>query len=251
MKTIFIISIMIFFLQIFGFAQSPKAIADTILKNMVLIEGGTFEMGSITGGDDEKPVHIVRVDNFYMCKFEVRVKEWKQLMGSNPSYFVGCDDCPVETVSWNEIQIFIKKLNELSGKNFRLPTEAEWEYAAKAGKHISYNDFSGNKEIGAVGWFRDNSDAAPHKVGLKSPNANGIYDMTGNVWEWCSDWYQVDYYAVTPRENPQGPQTGEKKVLRGGSWNNFVKHSKVTYRDTFESDFKTYDYGFRLCYSKE
>ena len=251
MKKIIVLQLIILLSFSFITAQNPKAIADTIIKNMVFIEGGSFEMGNPNGGEDEKPLHIVNVANFYMCKYEIRAKEWKQIMGNNPCYFVGCEDCPVESVSWNEIQNFINKLNELSEKKFRLPTEAEWEYAAKAGKHTTYNDFSGNKEIGAVGWFRDNSDTCPHKIGLKLPNANGIYDMTGNVWEWCSDWYQADYYSVSTRENPQGPETGEKKVLRGGSWNNFVKHCKVTYRDTFEPDLKTYDYGFRVCYSAE
>ncbi len=250
MKRLFFL-ILISILTNFTFAQDSVDIYSEIINNMVLVKGGTFEMGSASGDTDEKPVHVVTLSSFYISKYEVTAKQWYEVMGDKPSYFKNCEQCPVESVSWNDIQEFIKKLNEKTGKKFRLPTEAEWEYAAKGGKYEEDNKLSGSKNIGYVAWFRNNSEGKPQKVGEKQPNILGIYDMTGNVWEWCNDNYKSDYYSISPKENPQGPEKGEKKVLRGGSWNNFAKHSRVTYRITFIPANETYDYGFRLCMSSE
>jgi formylglycine-generating enzyme required for sulfatase activity len=185
--------------------------------NMIYVEGGTFMMGSNEGEADEKPVHSVTVNSFYISKYEVTQKEWINIMGSNPSYFKG-DNLPVERVSWNDVQEFIKKLNQKTGQKYRLPTEAEWEYAARGGNKSNGYKYSGSNNKDEVAWYYNNSNSKTHEVGTKAPNELGIYDMTGNVWEWCSDWYDENYYKNSPSNNPKGPNSGDYRVLRGGSW---------------------------------
>jgi len=150
-------------------------------------------------------------------------------MGKNPSTFTG-DNLPVEQVSWNKTQDFIKKLNQKTGKNYRLPTEAEWEYAARGGNKSKGYKYAGSNNINDVAWYTSNSNSKTHEVGTKLPNELGIYDMSGNVWEWCSDWYGENYYGSSPSNNPKGPGTGDDRVLRGGSWDDSVNLSRSANR---------------------
>jgi formylglycine-generating enzyme required for sulfatase activity len=184
---------------------------------MVFVEGGYFTMGSYLGNvDDEKPNHHVTLSAFYIGKYEVTQAQWKAVMGSDRSSNMGCENCPVENVSWNEIQSYIQKLNTQTGKKYRLPTEAEWEYAAKGGRGgAGGKNYSGSDNLNLVGWYKDNSGNKTHAVGGKQANELGIYDMSGNVKEWCADWWSnYDGYSLT---NPTGPPTGTSRVIRGGS----------------------------------
>jgi formylglycine-generating enzyme required for sulfatase activity len=178
-----------------------------------------------------------------MSKYEVTQKQWRDIMGTNPSNFKNCDNCPVEKVSWNDIQDFIRKLNTKTGKNYRLPTEAEWEYAARGGQNYKY---AGSDNLGSVAWYRDNSGSKTHPVGQKSANGYGLYDMAGNVWEWCSDWYGSDYYNNSPSSNPKGPNSGTFRVLRGGSWYYSSRNCRAAYRDSSAPTDRNNDFGFRL-----
>lgn len=219
--------------------------------DMVFVDGGTFQMGSY-GYDDEKPVHSVTVSGFYIGKYEVTQAQWRAIMGNNTGKFTGCDNCPVKRVSWDDVQEFILKLNAQTGKSYRLPTEAEWEYAAGAG-NSNANKRSGRdyeSSIGAFAWYEGNSGLKTHPVGQKQPNALGLYDMSGNVWEWCNDWYRNDYYATSPRINPQGPSSGTLRVLRGGSWYEYASSCRVTSRSSKGPGESGYDIGFRLALSQ-
>jgi formylglycine-generating enzyme required for sulfatase activity len=187
----------------------------------VLVKDGCYEMGDTFGdGDrDEKPVHDVCVSDFYLGKHEVTQGQWKKVMGSNPSSFKDSDDHPVESVSWNEVQEFIRRLNQMSGKSYRLPTEAEWEFAARSGgKREKWAGTSNESKLREYAWFSGNSGNRTHPVGQKRPNGLGLYDMSGNVWEWVADWYDENYYNNSPKNNPTGAYSGTAKVLRGGSW---------------------------------
>ncbi|HEY6872839.1 MAG TPA: formylglycine-generating enzyme family protein [Geobacteraceae bacterium] len=189
---------------------------------MVPVKGGCFQMGDTfgDGGKNEKPVHQVCVDDFYIGKYVVTQGQWQAVMGSNPSYFKACGpNCPVEQVSWDDVQKFIRRLNEQTGKNYRLPYEAEWEYAARSGgKHEQWAGTSNPDELGAYAWFEDNSGEKTQQVGIRRPNGLGLYDMSGNVWQWCKDRYDANYYRNSPRKNPHGPSSGDNRVMRGGSW---------------------------------
>ena len=215
---------------------------------MVYVEGGSFDMGATSeqGSDAydwEKPVHSVTLSDYYIGKCEVTQELWEAVMGSNPSNFRGAQN-PVESVSWNDCQNFIKKLNSLTGRTFRLPTEAEWEYAARGGNKSLHYKYSGSGNIGNVAWYYDNSGSSTHAVGTKSPNELGIYDMSGNVWEWCSDWYGG--YSAGAQTNPQGPSTGSGRVLRGGSWGSLARDCRVSNRYYDDPDSGNYYDGLRL-----
>ena len=215
---------------------------------MVFVEGGTFEMGSNHGQSDERPIHSVTLISFSIGKYEITQAQWKAVMGNNPSYFSGCDNCPVESVSWEEVQDFITKLNAQSGMNYRLPTEAEWEYAAKGGKQSKGYTYSGSNALGSVAWCADNSGSKPHVAGGMQPNELGIYDISGNVWEWCSDWYG-DYnynYNSYGEINPAGSSSGLYRVLRGGSWGSNPDYCRTGNRYRNFPGSRNYDYGFRL-----
>ncbi len=216
---------------------------------MVFVKGGTFQMGCTSEqsdcNDDEKPVHTVTVSDFYMGKYEVTQKQWKEIMGNNPSYFKG-DNLPVERVSWNDIQEFLKKLNQKTGMNYRLPTEAEWEYAARGGVKSRGYKYAGSNDIDEVAWHDGNSGNKTHPVGQKKANELGIYDMSGNVWEWCSDWYSSSYYGSSPQNNPQGPSSGLHRVARGGSWYDYARYCRVARRDFSGPGIRYYALGFRL-----
>jgi formylglycine-generating enzyme required for sulfatase activity len=185
---------------------------------MVLIPAGSFRMGSADGDEDEAPAHKVTINRpFYLGKYEVTQAQWEAVMGSNPSGFKG-ETNPVENVSWDDVQEFIKRLNEKEGTTgYRLPTEAEWEYAARAGTDTHY--FFGNDEgeLSKYAWYEDNSGEETHPAGQMQPNPWGLYDIYGNAWEWVEDWYEEGYYAESPGTDPKGQSSGSYRVLRGGS----------------------------------
>jgi formylglycine-generating enzyme required for sulfatase activity len=211
---------------------------------MVFVEGGTFQMGSSSGESDEQPVHTVQLSSFSIGKYEVTQAQWKAVMGNNPSAFSGCDQCPVEYVSWNDVQLFISKLNQLTGKTYRLPTEAEWEYAARGGKNSQGFTYSGSNQIDVVAWYSSNSGDKTHIVGDKRANELGLYDMTGNVWEWCSDWYGG--YSTSAQTNPKGPISGDNRVFRGGSWYFAVTYCRLSHRLRIGPEDRDHRIGFRL-----
>jgi formylglycine-generating enzyme required for sulfatase activity len=220
---------------------------------LVYVKGGCFPMGNTfaSGGPEEKPVHEVCLDDFYIGKFEVTQGQWTAIMGSNPSHHTGCGaDCPVEMVSWNDVQEFIGRLNArsvaggLPPGRYRLPTEAEWEYAARSGgkkeRYAGRND-----DIDSIAWHVLN-EGATHPVGRKAPNGLGIHDMSGNVWEWTGDWYGETSYATSPRDNPTGPASGDRRVLRGGSFVNDAFDLRTSYRNYLPPDYRGFSKGFRL-----
>ena len=211
---------------------------------MVYVAGGTFQMGS-DEDSDEKPIHTVTVSSFFMDKTEVTQAQYKKVMGKNPSKFSGCDDCPVENVSWHDANEYAKKVGK------RLPTEAEWEYAARGGSTGSPTTYAGSNDLGAVGWYSGNSGRKTHPVGQKDPNELGLYDMSGNVWEWCADWYDGSYYKQSPKNDPQGPNSGSNRVLRGGGWYYDDYDCRVAIRSRYFPYFSYYDFGFRLVLSQD
>ena len=213
---------------------------------MVFVKGGIFQMGSTEGESDEQPLHTVRVDDFYIGKYLVTQALWRAVMKNNPSYFSGCDNCPVERVSWYDVQAFIQNLNLSSAKRFRLPTEAEWEYAARGGQKSQGFKYAGSDNIDEVAWYWENSKSKIHPVGQKQANELGLYDMSGNVWEWCNDWYDPDYYQKSPENNPMGPVNGTSRVIRGGSWGVKPAFCRTTNRGDLTPDHRDIIVGFRL-----
>lgn len=220
-----------------------------LANSMVYVSGGTFMMGANPGDSDafgnEKPRHQVSLSSFYICKYEVTQALWRAVMGSNPSYFKG-DSLPVESVSWNDCQQFIRKLNYLTGQNYRLPTEAEWEFAARGGNSSCGYKYSGSDYIYNVAWNSDSGDKT-HVVGTKSPNELGLYDMSGNVYEWCSDWYGS--YSSSSQPNPTGALSGSSRVVRGGSWRYVDTFCRVSYRNNFAPSISFNNLGLRLARS--
>jgi formylglycine-generating enzyme required for sulfatase activity len=212
----------------------------TKTDDMMWVEGGWFEMGSNDGSSDEKPVHRVYIDGFYIGKYEVSQSEYEKVMGTNPSNYK-CPTCPVDYVTYNEAIIFANKVGK------RLPTEAEWEYAARGGGKSNNYKFSGSDNLDDVGWYYSNAGGRTHAVGTKRANELGIYDMSGNVWEWCSDFYGWSYYEGSAEKNPQGPSSGTDRMLRGGSFLNsdFFVRCRATGRNWCEPNCRSTDYGFR------
>ena len=215
---------------------------------MVYVEGGSFDMGATSeqgsdAHDSEYPVHSVTLSDYYIGRFEVTQELWEAVMGSNPSYFVGAQK-PVEWVDWYDCQEFVSRLNSLTGRTFRLPTEAEWEYAARGGNKSLHYKYSGSDNIGNVAWYYDNSGSSTHAVGTKTANELGIYDMSGNVCEWCSDWYGD--YSAGAQTNPQGPSSGSKRVLRGGTWYLSAWNCRVSSRSYQNPDNGYHNFGLRL-----
>ena len=216
---------------------------------MVFVEGGTFTMGATPeqGNEaegDENPSHQVIVSSFMIGQTEVTQELWEAVMGSNPSKFKGVNR-PVEHVSWDDCQEFIKKLNALTGQHFRLPNEAEWEYAARGGSKSRGYKYSGSNNIDDVAWYENNSGSDTHNVATKQPNELGLYDMSGNVWEWCQDWY--GNYSSSSQSNPQGPASGSHRVYRGGSWGNFARFCRVANRDGYSAVNRNDNRGMRLA----
>ena len=215
---------------------------------MIGVEGGTFQMG-IADSDayiDEQPVHQVTVSSFSIGQTEVTQELWEAVMGSNsnPSNFKGSKQ-PVESVSWNDCQTFIAKLNQLTGQTFRLPTEAEREYAARGGNSSKGYKYSGSNTIGDVAWYSDNSYSRTHDVATKQSNELGLYDMSGNVTEWCSDWY--DDYSSSAQTNPTGASSGSFRVSRGGSWFSTARSCRVSSRGCLTPSFTYNALGLRLA----
>ncbi len=214
---------------------------------MIPVKGGTFQMGATSEQnnpwDDEKPVHSVTLSNYSIGETEVTQALWQAVMGSNPSNFQG-PNRPVEQVSWNDCQKFIQKLNALTGQNFRLPTEAEWEYAARGGNKSKGYQYAGSDNLGAVAWYSDNSRGKTHDVKTKAPNELGIYNMSGNVWEWCQDW--MGSYSSYAMSNPKGPASGSCRVIRGGSWNCNDRGCRLAIRSGYEPSIRGDLLGLRL-----
>ena len=228
--------------------------ANGVSFQMVEVRGGTFTMGATSeqasdAFDDEKPAHSVTLSSYYIGKTEVTQELWQAVMGSNPSYYKG-DRKPVECVSWDDCQTFISKLNSLTGKKFRLPTEAEWEFAARGGIKSKGYKYSGSNTLGDVAWYDDNSGSTTHDVGTKNPNELGLYDMSGNVYEWCNDWYGYDYYGSSPSNNPIGPGSGTHRVCRGGSWSGIARDCRSSDRDYGTPGVRHGGLGLRLCLSE-
>ncbi len=227
---------------------------NSVGMEFVLIAPGTFMMGATRHFEnadiDELPRHKVTITKpFFLGKYEVTQEQWVAVMGSNPSHFKG-KRRPVENVSWNDAVKFIKKLNELEKTSkYRLPTEAEWEYAARAGDQGSYcfGDMIGDLPLYA--WYYHNANAETHEVGTLKPNDWGLYDMHGNVWEWVNDWYAVDYYSKSPEKDPQGPEKGVLKVERGGGWDSLPDACRSAYRNGFFPYKGNSALGFRVVMS--
>ena len=231
--------------------------ANGVSFKMIRVDGGTFTMGATSeqGDDaksDESPTHRVTLSSYYIGETEVTQELWQAVMGSNPSYFSGSRN-PVECVSWNDCQDFITKLNRLTGQNFRLPTEAEWEFAARGGNKSRGYKYAGSNTIGNVAWYWEsipsqssgNAGYGTQNVATKSPNELGLYDMSGNVWEWCQDWYGS--YSSSSQTNPTGPSSGSNRVLRGGGWLNYAWYCRVSFRNLDPPDFRCGDLGLRLA----
>jgi sulfatase modifying factor 1 len=216
---------------------------------MVFVKGGCYQMGDTFGDGeaDEKPVHQACISDFYIGKYVVTQEQWVAVMGSNPSKFTG-DRRPVEQVSWDDVQEFIVKLNTRTGKRYRLPTEAEWEYAARSGgKQEKWAGTSDVNLLGNYAWYKDNSGQETHVVGQKLPNGLGLYDMSGNVWEWVQDFYGDVYYEGSPKDNPHGPKLGSNnRVLRGGCWFMNARGIRTAIRTQFLPSERISIYGFRL-----
>ncbi len=227
-------------------AKSKKKITNSIGMKFKLIEAGEFMMGSEKGAPDEKPVHKVKITKpFYIGVYEVTQSQYEKIMGKNPSEFKG-PNRPVQSVSWADAVLFCKKLSGKEGVKCRLPSEAEWEYACRAGTRTEH--YWGNEMDGRYAWYSRNSDFTTHDVGQKKPNAWGLYDMSGNVWEWCSDEYDKDYYSLSPTSNPRGP-AGRKSlynVLRGGSWVGTPRFCRSASRFRYGSIFPSNRFGFRI-----
>ena len=272
------LSIMMFIISCSDDSNSVQA-DKTVKGNLVLIPAGPFSLGntgSYEGEYDEKPpVTIIISKPFYISKYEITQQQYKAVMGNNPSEFKG-DNLPVEQVSWYDALNFCNALSQSEGltpcytingtkvtsdfeaNGYRLPTEAEWEYAAKAGTKTDFYSgkltYSGNSPIDPnldkIAWYSANSSNTTHPVGQKAPNAFGLYDMSGNVWEWCKDWYGQDYYKTSPATNPKGPTNGGNRVLRGGSWYGKATYCRVARRFDSTPSYRNRYYGFRVVLSQ-
>ncbi len=236
---------------------NSNAMAQNEAIQMVFVKGGSFQMGGnyelnmVPGAHNfVKPIHTVTVGSFSIGKYELTQKQWVSVMNSNPSKHKNCDDCPVDNVSWDDVQQFLSKLNSKTGKHYRLPTEAEWEYAARGGNKSKGFTYSGSNNVKEVAWFDHASGFVSHKCGQKKPNELGIYDMSGNIYEWCSDWYDGSYYLNSPKQSPKGPSTGEFRVQRGGCFDRGILSCRVSYRYEGEPNRPWPTDGFRVVLSE-
>ncbi len=232
-----------------AFAQKKTA-ADSIAIELVYVKGGSFDMGDDSGAKDRRPIHNVTIHDFNIGKYEITEAQYVAVMGKNPTKYGDCPSCPVTNVTWDDALEFVNKLNEKTGKHYRLPTEAEWEYAARGGVKENKEHFrkhAGRKLLQTIAWYVRNSNDHVHPTGLKKANELGVHDMTGNVEEWCADWYSKDYYSKKDVTDPKGPDGGKSKVVRGGSWNSENDELSITRRAAYLPDTKTVYLGFRIA----
>lgn len=244
------------FITIIATMFTSSVCAQVPAIEMVHVQGGEFMMGCTDRHSDcsvnEAPAHLVKLDGFYIAKYEVNQALWMSVMGGkNPSKFIG-DSLPVTGISWYDVQTFIGKLNQLTGKKYRMPTEAEWEYAARGGNLSKNYRFSGSNDLGEVAWCKDNSGDKPHAVGTKRPNELGIYDMSGNVYEWCSDGFDFyEWNSTEPLVNPTGYNLSETKVYRGGGMTSYWDVCRVSARSQSIPNAHFNYVGFRLALDEE
>jgi formylglycine-generating enzyme required for sulfatase activity len=236
-----------------------KGEMERIYKNSIGMEfqyiaAGKFIMGSLVNPMDsygsEVPIHEVEISkSFYFGKYEVTQSQWLQIMGNNPSYFRNCgENCPVEQVTWNQAQEFLRRLNQKENTNkYRLPTEAEWEYACRAGSRSTFGFGDDIQNLEEYGWYVKNSGGSVRPVGQKRPNAWGLYDLNGNVWEWCSDWFDAEYYGKSTPVNPPGPDAGYRRILRGGSWLNYPGYLRCATRYSYDPSQGFFTIGLRIA----
>lgn len=235
----------------------PKVMHEELMNNMILVEAGSFTMGSDSSlaRKREQPAHQVSLDSFYISRYELTQDIFEQIMGWNNSYFA-CDKCAVNNISWFNMQLFIERLNKATGREFSLPTEAQWAYAAKGGNKSKGYQYSGSNDISDIAWFAGNANNKSHPVGLKKPNELGLYDMTGNLWEFCLDDMSRKAYSRTKNHNPfQGDinnlERKAMKVIRGGGYEFSAKENLVFMRDGATNNVRMADIGFRLALSKK
>lgn len=239
---------------------TPQEIENTFVADSFVVGGTTYKFVKVEGGDfkmgasdtekdmadeDEFPAHNVSVNDFYVAQFEVTQKLWNDVM--NEKTEENAVNLPVTNVSWDDCQLFLSKLNAMTGQKFRLPSEAEWEYAARGGKYSKNSVFAGSDNIDDVAWYDGNNGGSIHAVGTKQPNELGLYDMCGNVAEWCNDYYEKNFYQVSPKNNPKGPEKGVYRVLRGGGWfANNKRFGRIANRSGNMTDYRFAYLGLRL-----
>jgi len=243
-------------------AEKVRSALNVLNLRMVRIPGGSFLLGSEKGYDDEKPVNTVTVSAFEMSAMEITQGQYRGVTDTNPSYFKLDDNSPVERVNWKDAVTFCNRLSERVGlepcynlatgacdfskSGFRLPTEAEWEYACRAESGLDYNLGDGESALDRAGWYQRNSQEKTHPAGQKTANTWGLYDMHGNVWEWCNDWYDKGAYQANPGKDPAGPHAGKEKILRGGGWLDTPKDSRSAKRRSYDPEKNYSDIGFRI-----
>ena len=246
-KTIILIVALLASISVWSQEPEVKEITvNGVSFKMVEVKGGRFNMGGtaeqLQAEDDEYPIHVVALDDFYIGQTEVTQQLWSAVMDNNPSSFTGDPNLPVERVMWIECQDFVSRLSQLTGIEFRLPTESEWEYAARGGIYNHYYVYAGSNDIEEVAWYDGD---CTHPVGQLKPNELGLYDMSGNVFEWCQDW--LGDYDMMPSENPTGPEDGENRIRRGGSWGGTPKGHRVSYRNYELPNIRWNYIGMRLA----
>ena len=257
MRSLFSVAVFFALLQpVFAQRKYNMETHEPLRIYMINVIGGKFDMGDDSSYVDRRPAHTVRLDDFMISAYEVTQRQWKSVMDENPSSYQ-CDDCPVNNVSWTDAIEFIAKLNHALGTNYRLPTEAEWEFAARGGNlekiyhsnnpHLTGKKLSGRELPQTIAWYQRNSADHVHRVGVKQPNELGIYDLSGNVEEWCSDFYSETYYASKPIANPKGPNGGLSHVVRGGSCYSEASELSVTRRAAYLPNTRSISLGFRLA----